>query len=141
MRFCTAETLFGLPEPTLAIITDAGGLQRLPRVVGRGHAREIAFRGHRFTAERAKAINLVNDVYPDQEALVAKGREIAEEIASNPPLAVQGIKEVLVFNEGASLERSLDYTAARSSMILPSEDLFEAISAYLGKKKGNFKGA
>lgn len=141
MRFCTAETLFGLPEPTLAIITDAGGLQRLPRVVGRGHAREIAFRGHRFTAERAKAINLVNDVYPDQEALGAKGREIAEEIASNPPLAVQGIKEVLVFNEGASLDRSLDYTAARSSMILPSEDLFEAISAYLGKKKGNFKGA
>ncbi|MBA4394425.1 MAG: enoyl-CoA hydratase [Desulfobacca sp.] len=141
MRFCSAETLFALPEPILAIITDAGGLQRLPRVVGRGHAREIAFRGHRFTAERARAINLVNEVYPDLEALETQVKEIAEEIASNPPLAVQGIKEVLVFNEGAGLERSLDYTAARSSMILPSEDLFEAIAAYMEKRKGNFKGA
>ena len=105
MRFCSAETLFGLPEPTLAIITDAGGLQRLPRVVGRGHAREIAFRGHRFDAERARSINLVNEVYPDPESLEAGVREIAEEIAANPPLAVQGAKEVLLFNEEADLER------------------------------------
>ncbi len=141
MRFCSAETLFGLPEPTLAIITDAGGLQRLPRVVGRGHAREIAFRGHRFNAERARAINLVNDVFPDQESLDSKVMEIAAEIASNPPLAVQGAKEALLFNEEADLQESLEYTAARSSMILPSEDLYEAIAAYMEKKKGKYKGA
>lgn len=141
MRFCSAETLFGLPEPRLAIITDAGGLQRLPRVVGRGHAREIAFRGHRFDAGRARTINLVNEVYADRETLNAGVKEIAEEIASNPPLAVQGIKEVFVFNEGAGLGRSLDFTAARSSMILPSEDLQEAITSYVEKRKGEFKGA
>ncbi len=141
MRFCSAETLFGLPEPTLAIITDAGGLQRLPRVVGRGHAREIAFRGHRFNAERARAIDLVNDVFPDKESLDSKVMEIAAEIASNPPLAVQGAKEALLFNEEADLQESLEYTAARSSMILPSEDLYEAIAAYMEKKKGKFKGA
>ncbi|RPH87975.1 MAG: enoyl-CoA hydratase, partial [Desulfobacteraceae bacterium] len=114
LRFCSAETLFGLPEPRLAIITDAGGLQRLPRVVGRGHAREIAFRGHRFPAERARAINLVNDVFPDKESLKAGVLEIAEEIAANPPLAVQGAKEALLFNEEAGLQESLEYTAARS---------------------------
>jgi enoyl-CoA hydratase len=141
MRFCSAETLFGLPEPTLAIITDAGGLQRLPRVVGRGHAREIAFRGHRFGAERARAIDLVNDVFPNKESLDAATRAIAEEIAANPPLAVQGAKEVLLFNEEASLQESLEYNAARSSMILPSEDLYEAIAAYAEKRKGKFKGA
>jgi enoyl-CoA hydratase len=141
MRFCSAETLFGLPEPTLAIITDAGGLQRLPRVVGRGHAREIAFRGHRFNAERARAIGLVNDVFPDKESLDSRATEIAAEIASNPPLAVQGAKEVLLFNEEADLQESLEYTAARSSMILPSEDLYEAIAAYMEKKKGKYKGA
>jgi enoyl-CoA hydratase len=141
MRFCSAETLFGLPEPTLAIITDAGGLQRLPRVVGRGHAREIAFRGHRFNAERARAINLVNEVFPDQARLDAATLEIAAEIAANPPLAVQGAKEVLLFNEEADLQESLEYTAARSSMILPSEDLYEAITAYAEKRKGKFKGA
>ena len=141
MRFCSAETLFALPEPTLAIITDAGGLQRLPRVVGRGHAREIAFRGHRFKADRARAINLVNDVFPDQESLKAAVLEIAQEIAANPPLAVQGAKEALLFNEEADLQESLEYTAARSSMILPSEDLYEAIGAFAEKRKGKFKGA
>jgi enoyl-CoA hydratase len=141
MRFCSAETVFGLPEPTLAIITDAGGLQRLPRVVGRGHAREIAFRGHRFGAERAGAIHLVNEVFPDQAGLEAATREIAAEIAANPPLAVQGAKEALLYSEEADLQESLEYTAARSSMILPSEDLYEAITAYGEKRKGKFKGA
>jgi enoyl-CoA hydratase len=141
MRFCSAETLFGLPEPTLAIITDAGGLQRLPRVVGRGHAREIAFRGQRFGADRALAINLVNEVYPDKEGLDSGVLSIAAEIAGNPPLAVQGAKEVLLFNEEADLRESLEYTAARSSMILPAEDLYEAITAFGEKRKGKYKGA
>jgi enoyl-CoA hydratase len=141
MRFCSAETLFGLPEPTLAIITDAGGLQRLPRVVGRGHAREIAFRGQRFGADRALAINLVNEVYPDKEGLDSGVLSIAAEIAGNPPRAVQGAKEVLLFNEEADLRESLEYTAARSSMILPAEDLYEAITAFGEKRKGKYKGA
>ena len=141
LRFCSAETQFGLPEPTLAIITDAGGLQRLPRVVGRGQAREIAFRGHRFDAGRARSIDLVNEVYPSPEGLEAGVKEIAEEIAANPPLAVQGAKEVLLFNEEATLDRSLEFNASRSSMILPSEDLYEAMAAYMEKRKGNFKGA
>ena len=140
IRLCSAETLFALPEAKLAIITDVGGLQRLSRVVGRGHAREISFRGHRFDARRAQAINLVNDVYPDQETLEAKAMEMAEEIAANPPLAVQGAKEVFLYDEEAGLDQSLDYNAARSSMIMPSDDLSEAMSAYIEKRKGEFKG-
>lgn len=141
IRLCSQETLFAFPEAKLGFITDVGGLQRLPRVVGKGYAREIAFRGHRFDARRAQAINLVNDVFPDKETLDIKGREMAEEIAGNPPLAVQGAKEVLLFDEEAGLEESLEYNAARSSMIVPSEDLLEAVSAYIQKRKGEFKGA
>lgn len=140
-RICSRETLFGLPEATLAIITDVGGLQRLPRVVGPGHAREIAFRGHQFDAERAKEINLINSVYPDAAALEGAAMEMAREIADNPPLAVQGAKEVFLFDEGATLEESLEYNAARSSMILPSEDLFEVMAARIENRKGNYKGA
>jgi enoyl-CoA hydratase len=109
--------------------------------VGRGHAREIAFRGHRFDAERARAINLVNAVYPDKETLDTRAMEMAVEIAGNPPLAVQGAKEVLLFDQEATLDQSLEYNAARSSMIVPSEDLSEAIAAYMEKRKGEFKGA
>jgi enoyl-CoA hydratase len=141
MRLCSEETVFALPEARLAIITDVGGLQRLPRVVGPGHAREIAFRGANFTAEHAKRINLVNEVYADKEALVQQAIHMAEEIAANPPLAVQGAKDVFLFSDNAPLEEALDYTAARSAMIMPSEDIFEAMSAYVAKRQGAFKGA
>ena len=141
IRLCSEETLFAFPEAKLGFITDVGGLQRLPKVVGKGYAREIAFRGHRFDSKRAQTIDLVNDVFPDKETLEEKGREMAEEIAGNPPLAVQGAKEVMLFDEEVSLEESLEYNAARSSMIVPSEDLLEAVSAYLQKRKGEFKGA
>ncbi len=141
IRLCSQETIFALPEAKLGLITDVGGLQRLPKIVGPGHAREMAFRGHQFDAARAQAVNLVNDVYADKETLDAKAMEMAEEIASNPPLAVQGAKEVMLFDEEVPLDQSLDYNAARSCMIVPSEDLFEAITAYTQKRKGEFKGA
>jgi len=140
IRLCTQDTLFAFPEAKLGFITDVGGLQRLPRVVGKGHAREIAFRGHRFDAARAQAIQLVNDLFPDKATLDSKGMEMAEEIAGNPPLAVQGAKEVMCFDEEVGLEESLEYNAARSSMIVPSNDLMEAVAAYMQKRKGDFKG-
>jgi enoyl-CoA hydratase len=141
IRLCSEGTLFALPEARLAFITDIGGLQRLTKVVGPGYAREISFRAHQFDSEKAKAIRLVNEVYPDEESLMVKAQEMAEEIAGNPPLAVQGAKEVFLFDEEVSLEESLEYNAARSAMVVPSEDLKEAISAYLEKRKGTFKGA
>ncbi|MFH0822199.1 MAG: enoyl-CoA hydratase-related protein [Pseudomonadota bacterium] len=140
-RLCSADAVFALPEATLAIITDVGGLQRLPRVVGPAFAREIAFRGRRFDAEYARSVHLVNHVYPDQETLAAKALDMAREIAENPPLAVQGAKDVFVFMERAGVTESLQYNAARSAMIMPSEDLYEAFSAYAQKRKGEFKGS
>lgn len=141
IRLCSEETAFALPEATLAIITDVGGLQRLPKVVGQGHAREIAFRGHRFSAQHAREINLINEVYAGKESLDAKALEMALEIAGNPPFAVQGAKDVFLYNEEVPMDQALDYNAARSSMIMPSEDLFEAMSSFLEKRKGRFKGA
>ena len=141
IRLCAKETVFALPEVVLGLITDVGGLQRLPKVVGPGHAREIAYRGHRFGSDRAEEINLVNYVCADKEALDAKGLEIAEEIAGNAPLAVKGTKEVLVYNDQVNMDEALDYNAARSSMIVPSEDLIEAMTAHMQKRKGEFKGA
>jgi len=141
IRLCSADTAFGLPEARLAIITDLGGIQRLPKVVGPAHAREIAFRAHRFGSEYAESIRLVNHVYAREEILNEHALEMAVEIASNPPLAVQGAKDVFLFNESVPGNRALDYTAARSGMIMPSEDIFEAFSAYMQKREGSFKGA
>ncbi|MBM3300838.1 MAG: enoyl-CoA hydratase/isomerase family protein, partial [Deltaproteobacteria bacterium] len=77
IRLCSEDAVFALPEAKLAIITDVGGLQRLPKVVGPGHAREIAFRAHRFDAAHARDINLVNAVYPDKDACLDKAMEMA----------------------------------------------------------------
>lgn len=140
IRICTADTLFGLPEPGLAIITDVGGLQRLTKVVGRGHARELSFRGNRFGADHAREINLVNNVCADPSEMEEAVMSMAQEIADNSPLAVQGIKEVMAFNEEVPLPQALAYNAARSSMIIPSNDLFEAFIAHSEKRKGDFKG-
>ncbi len=141
IRLCSADATFALPEAKFAIITDVGGLQRLPRVVGPGHAREIVFRGSRLNAQRAAEIGLVNRLYPERESLEREARAMALEIAGNPPLAVQGAKEVMLMNGEVPMDRGLDYNAARSSMIMPSEDLMEAIAAYMQKREGNFKGA
>ncbi|MCA1960657.1 MAG: enoyl-CoA hydratase/isomerase family protein [Desulfomonile sp.] len=140
IRLTCAGTVFSLPEAQLAIITDVGGLQRLPKVVGPGYAREIAFRGHRFSPEWAKEIGLVNHLYPEKETLDAAAKTMAEEIAANPPLAVQGTKEVLLYNDEVGLNEALEYTASRSSMIIPSEDLIEAVQAFAQKRKGQYKG-
>lgn len=140
IRLTCTGTVFSLPEAQLALITDVGGLQRLPKVVGPAYAREIAFRGHRFSPEWAKEICLVNHFYPDKETLDSAAKEMAEEIAANPPLAIQGTKEVFLYNEQADLDEALDYTAARSSMIVPSEDLLEAVQAFAQKRKGQYKG-
>ena len=140
MRFCSSDALFALPEPRFGIITDVGGLQRLPKIVGRGKAREMAFRGHSIGADEAKRIGLVNEVFDTQEMLYIQASKIGKEIAANAPLAVQGAKEVLLHSEDVSALRSLEYNAARSAMILPSGDLQESFKSYSEKRDPEFKG-
>ena len=140
MRLCSADAVFALPEARYGIITDVGGLQRLPRIVGRAKAREMAFRGHTIGADEAKSLGLVNEVFETHELLNAKSGTIAGEIATNPPLAVQGAKEVLLYSEDVPASKSLEYNAARSSMVLPSEDLLEAFKSFLEKRNPEFRG-
>jgi len=140
MRFCSSDAFFALPEPRFGIITDIGGLQRLPKIVGRGKAREMAFRGHSIGADEAKRIGLVNEVFDTQEMLYIQATKIGKEIAANAPLAVQGAKEVLLHSEDVSALTSLEYNAARSAMILPSGDLQESFKSYSEKRDPEFKG-
>ena len=85
-------------------------------------------------------MGLVNRIAADEAALEKMGLEWAAEIAAKPPLAVKGAKAVFLFDDRQGLERSLLYNAARSAMVIPSEDLAEAISAFFQKRPGNYKG-
>ncbi|MCB9568231.1 MAG: crotonase/enoyl-CoA hydratase family protein [Myxococcales bacterium] len=140
LRLASADARFSVRETKIAIVADLGTLQRLPRIVGPGHARELAFTGKDIPAARAATIGLVNDVLPDHDALRAAARALAEEIAANPPLTVRGTKEVMRFSEGKDPREGLAYVAAWNSAFLASEDLGEAVSAFFGKRPPSFKG-
>ena len=87
-------------EAKVAIVADLGSLQRLPSIISAGHLAELAFTGKDISAERAKEIGLVNDVAADADGVLKAAYELAQEIAANSPLAVQGTKAVLAANEG-----------------------------------------
>jgi enoyl-CoA hydratase len=140
IRLAASDAVFSVRETRLAMVADVGTLQRLPRLLSPGHTAELVYTGKDIDSSRAKAIGLVNEVYPDQEATLKASRELAGEIAANSPLVVQGIKQVLSATAGRSVEESLDYVALWNSAFLQSRDLGEALAAHFEKRPPRFEG-
>lgn len=140
IRLAGADATFSVREVKVAIVADLGTLQRLGTIVGEGHARELAFTGKDIDAARAEKIGLVNDVYPDQQSVLDAARTMAAEIAANPPLVVQGVKDVLSANTRAQVDAGLRYVSAWNSAFLPSKDLTEAVQAFMERREPKFSG-
>jgi enoyl-CoA hydratase len=140
VRLASADAKFSVREVKVAIVADLGSLQRLAGIVGEGHLRELAYTGKDVDAARAEKIGLVHDVYPDQATVLAAARELATEIAANPPLVVQGVKDVLGQQREPHVADGLRYVAAWNAAFLPSEDLAEAAQAFLERRAPEFRG-
>ena len=140
IRYASRDTIFSIRETKIAIVADVGTLQRLPAIIGKGHVAELAYTGEDVDAERAAEINLVNRVFPDADRTLAAARDLAERIAENSPLAVHGTKRVLQYCEGKTVEDGLKYVAAWNAAFLKSDDLTEAMSAFVEKRKPKFSG-
>jgi enoyl-CoA hydratase len=140
IRMCSADASFSIYETKIAIVADVGTLQRITPIVGKGMAREMAYTGRFITAERALACGLVNEVHADHQALLAGARAMAEEIAANSPLAVQGVKAVLNYSEQHSIEEGLEYVAQWNSSFIMSNDISEAVQAFVQKRQPEFTG-
>jgi enoyl-CoA hydratase len=140
VRYAARGSIFSIRETKIAIVADVGTLQRLPAIIGKGHVAELAYSGEDIDADRAAEINLVNRVFADAETTIAKARDLAERIAENSPLAVQGTKRVLQFCEGKSVADGLRYVATWNAGFLNSEDLREAMAAFLEKRKPKYTG-
>ena len=140
IRLASADAKFSLREVRVAIVADLGSLHRLAGVIGEGHLRELALTGRDIDAARAERIGLVNDTYPDQDAVLAAARALAGEIAVNPPLVVQGVKDVLGQQRDQRVAEGLRYVAAWNAAFLPSEDLGEAAQAFLERRTPRFQG-
>ena len=141
IRLCSADAKFSVRETKLAIVADVGTLQRLPRVIAKGHVAELAYTGKDITAERAREIGLVNDVLPDADGLFKAAHEMATEIAANSPLVVQGTKQVLKACEDRTVAEGLDYVAVWNSAFLRSNDILEAMTAFMEKRPPKFTGS
>jgi enoyl-CoA hydratase len=140
VRVAAASAKLSLRETKIAIVADMGSLQRLEGIIGRGHLRELAFTGKDIGAERAKKIGLVNDVLETDEGAIEAAVEMAKEMADNPPLVVQGTKDVLRATARWGEEAGLRYVAAWNAAHLASEDLREAMATYMEKRKPVYKG-
>lgn len=138
IRYSTEDAFFSVKEVDLAITADLGTLQRLPAIVGYGNAMELALTGRRFSASEAKQMGLVSRIFGSKVALDDFVAVVAQEIAEKSHLAVTGTKAVLLRSRDLSLEQGLDYVATWNSAMLFSDDLKEAISAYLQKRKPIF---
>jgi enoyl-CoA hydratase len=136
----SADAVFSVRETKMAIVADLGSLQRLPAIIGAGHLAELAFTGKDISAERAKQIGLVNEVLSDAGSAVEAAQRLAEEIAANSPLVVQGTKTVLQTRDRRSIEEGLDYVAVWNSGFLQSDDLVEAVSSFMEKRPPKFTG-
>jgi enoyl-CoA hydratase len=140
IRLASADAKFSVREVKVAIVADIGSLQRLAPIIGEGHLRELALTGKDIDAARAEKIGLVSDVYEDQETVLAAARKLAGEIAKNPPLVVQGVKDVLNARTEREVADGLRYVSAWNAAFLPSKDLAEALGAFTERRAPEFKG-
>lgn len=139
IRIATDRSKLGQPEVNLGIIPGAGGTQRLQRLVGIGKAKELIFTGDIIDAFEAKNIGLVNKVVsPDQLMLAV--REMAEKIMTKGPIAVSVAKAAINVGSNTDIYSGLMFEKFAQTVAFASEDRIEGTTAFLEKRRPNFKG-
>jgi enoyl-CoA hydratase len=140
IRLCTQDASFSLREAAVGLVADMGVLQRLPHVIGQGFTREMAYTARFYSAKEAEKMGLVSAVYPDREALMDGARALALQIAGNAPLAVQATKEVLNMSRHSTVEDGMSLAMHKNMVLFASEDLKEAVRAFMERRKPDFRG-
>lgn len=138
MRYAASDAQFSIKEIDMGMAADVGTLQRLPRIIGDGVLRELAYTGRTIGAEEAQRIGLVNRTYDDHGALLDGVFAIAAEIAGKSPIAVAGTKEMLSYMRDHRIDDGLEYIATWNAAMLQSTDLRVAVAAHMSKQKPEF---
>ncbi len=141
IRLCTEDAEFSLREAAVGFVADMGVLQRISNIVGQGITRELAFTARNVTAKRAREMHLVNELFKNQDELMKGAEQMAMEIAGNSPIAVKATKLVLNRLVAGQVKESLVFNATMSAAVIPSNDLFEAVTAFTQKRKPTFTGS
>ena len=139
LRYCSADAFFSVKEIDVGLTADVGTLQRLPHIVGEGAARELAYTGRKVGGAEAKELRLVNQCYPDRDALMTAMRELAATLAAKPPLALRGCKEMITYARDHTVADGLNYVATWNAAMLLSTDLDEALAAGREQRAAKFR--
>ena len=139
MRYCVLDAQFSIREVDVGMAADLGTLQRLPRLIGEGMARELAYTGRNVSGAEAKEIGLANRCYIDGATLLQETAALAATIAAKSPLAVRGCKEMITYARDHSIADGLNYVATWNAAMLMSADIAEAIDAARERREPRFR--
>jgi enoyl-CoA hydratase/carnithine racemase len=139
IRVFARGTQVGLLEHKYGILPDLGGTQRLPRVVGAGKAKELIWTAARIDADEAYRIGLCERLV-DDDALEPEVTALATAIAAQPPLAVQGAKRAVEAAGRLPVAEGLVVEAEEQAVCLRSDDMREAITAFVEQRQPNYSG-
>ena len=140
IRIATERSKLGQPEVNLGLIPGAGGTQRLQRLVGIGKAKELIFTGDIIGADEAKTIGLVNQVVENPDDLLPKAREMAHKICAKGPVAVAMSKAAINVGANTDIYSGLMFEKFAQTIAFSTQDRIEGTSAFLEKRKPDFKG-
>jgi enoyl-CoA hydratase/carnithine racemase len=139
IRIASETATMGLTETRLAIIPGAGGTQRLPRLVGKGKAKELIFTGKRIGASEALTIGMVNQVCAP-EALLDTCHQMAAQICETGPIAIEQAKYAINYGMETDLSTGLAIESNAYWVCIPTEDRLEGLAAFREKRKPIFNG-
>jgi enoyl-CoA hydratase len=140
VRIAADTAVFGQPEIKLGIIPGFGGTQRLVRLLGKSRAMELLFTGDNLGAATALELGLVSRVVPQAE-LMTVSRELAGKLAAQAPLAIAAIKRAVHNGLDRPIEEALEAERKEFAEVRFTDDAIEGITAFLEKRKPEFKGA
>jgi methylglutaconyl-CoA hydratase len=139
IRVAAEGSTYGLPEVAVGLFPGAGGVTRLPKLVGSGKARELMFSARRIPVEEAHAIGLVERVVP-LDGLTEAVHELALQIAANAPLAVRAVKRALRASEALPIAEATAAVLAERIPLDGTKDYLEGITAFAEKRKPSYTG-
>ena len=139
LRIASTSATMGLTETRLAIIPGAGGTQRLPRLVGKGKAKELIFTGQRIDANEALKIGLVNKTC-EQKDLIEECKKMAAMICETGPIAIEQAKYAINYGMETDMHTGLAIESNAYWVCIPTEDRLEGLAAFKEKRKPVYKG-
>jgi len=139
LRIASSDSQFGIPAARLGIAYGFDGLRRLVSLVGPAHARMILYTGERIGADEAARIGLINRVVPAED-LESSVSHVAHTIAENAPLSIAASRMAIDQVLQDPQDRDIEALARATAACFDSEDYREGRTAFIEKRKPQFKG-